>query len=110
MTIKEAAEQAVKLGLGMWRRNDEWPPWLIVFPTDTADCCVLESEFEGEKSRRRGWEPYADDLIAEDWELAEKLDGKESSDDDAERARRLIRRLNGDFNGKDLTVSVHYVP
>ena len=75
MNIKEAAEQAAKLGLGMRRRNDEWPPGLIVFPTDTVDCCVLELETEGKKSRRRGWEPYADDLIAEDWELAEKLDG-----------------------------------
>ncbi len=47
MNIKEAAEQAAKLGLGMRRRNDEWPPGLIVFPTDTVDCCVLELETEG---------------------------------------------------------------
>ena len=98
MTIKEAAEQAVKLGLGMRRRNDEWPPGLIVFPTDTVDCCVLELETEGKKSRRRGWEPYADDLIAEDWELV------------TDEERRLMRRLNGNIDEKDLTVSIHYAP
>lgn len=110
MNIKEAAEQAVKLGLGMRRRNDEWPPWLIVFPTDTADCCVLESEFDREKSRRRGWEPYAGDLIAEDWELAEKLDRKESSADDTERAEEIRRKLNGEFDGELPAVSIRYVP
>ena len=98
MNIKEAAEQAVKLGLGMRRRNDEWPPGLIVFPTDTVDCCVLELETEGKKSRRRGWEPYADDLIAEDWELV------------TDEEKRLKGLLNSNFDEKDLTVSIHYAP
>lgn len=38
---------------------------LKVFPTNTPDCCVLTSlEARGP---RRGWQPTAGDLIADDW-------------------------------------------
>lgn len=37
-----------------------------ILPTDTPDCCVIESV----NSERgcRGWEPRTSDLVADDWE------------------------------------------
>ena len=37
-----------------------------IFPTDTPDCCVLISG--ASKPPCRGWQPIAEDLIADDWE------------------------------------------
>lgn len=38
---------------------------LKVFPTNTPDCCVLTSL--ATRGPRRGWQPTAGDLIADDW-------------------------------------------
>ena len=38
---------------------------LKVFPTNTPDCCVITSL--AARGHRRGWQPTADDLIADDW-------------------------------------------
>ena len=36
-----------------------------LLPTDTPDCCVLESKLS--KNPCRGWQPMAGDLLADDW-------------------------------------------
>ena len=38
---------------------------VMVLPTDTPDCCVIMSI--NAKNPRRGWQPQAEDLIADDW-------------------------------------------
>lgn len=35
-----------------------------IFPTDSPDCCVMESSV----TSSRGWQPTKEDLIADDWE------------------------------------------
>lgn len=35
--------------------------------TNSPDCMIVYSEANGSKNPRRGWEPTAEDLIAEDW-------------------------------------------
>ena len=69
MNIKDAATLAMSYGVGMRRVSSMWPDGVIVIPTNTVDCCFLMDICAGKKSRRRGWEPYADDLVADDWEL-----------------------------------------
>lgn len=38
---------------------------LKLFPTNTPDCCVITSL--AARGPRRGWQPTAEDLIADDW-------------------------------------------
>jgi len=42
-------------------------------PTDTTNCCIgfLKDENGNLKKSAVRWNPYAEDLIADDWELAE---------------------------------------
>ncbi len=36
-----------------------------LLPTNTPDCCILFSN--GRKIPSRGWQPKAEDLVADDW-------------------------------------------
>lgn len=36
-----------------------------ILPTNTPDCCVIESV--ASNGPRRGWQPMAEDLAADDW-------------------------------------------
>lgn len=36
-----------------------------ILPTDTPDCCTIESV--ASNAPCRGWQPQAEDLIADDW-------------------------------------------
>ena len=38
-----------------------------LLPTSSPDGMILFSEANGKKNPRRGWEPTAEDLLAEDW-------------------------------------------
>ena len=38
-----------------------------ILPTDSPDCMIVYSEANGKEDPRRGWEPTAEDLIADDW-------------------------------------------
>ena len=40
-----------------------------VFPTDSSDCCYIVNE---KQQPSRCWNPTADDLTADDWDLATK--------------------------------------
>lgn len=40
---------------------------VYIQPTNTPYCCIIFSPIQ--KSPRRGWEPDAEDLLAEDWEV-----------------------------------------
>lgn len=37
-----------------------------ILPTNSPDGCIVESATEGKP--RRGWQPTAGDLVADDWE------------------------------------------
>lgn len=38
---------------------------IMILPTDTPDCCIIMSA--SRKNPCRGWQPTAEDLVAEDW-------------------------------------------
>lgn len=42
---------------------------LKVRPTDTPDCCIIQSKLS--KSPCRGWQPTERDLMADDWETTD---------------------------------------
>lgn len=47
-----------------WR--NEWEVAEIkIQPTNSPDCCIVVSKVN--RSPYRGWQPTADDLMAEDW-------------------------------------------
>lgn len=45
---------------GSWRAAD-----IKIQPTNSPDCCIIMSKFN--RSPNRGWQPTAEDLLADDW-------------------------------------------
>ena len=76
MQIQEAVKESLKSG--KWIRRKEFvaengKTECRILPTDSSDCCIASIwESGNEKSRRRCWNPKAEDLIAEDWETADQ--------------------------------------
>lgn len=64
--ICKAAREAVKTGQLISRAA--WPDGLWVRPTNTDECCIIGMEGRTPSPR---WQPAAEDLIADDWELAQ---------------------------------------
>lgn len=63
MNIQEATKKALKTGVTIRRAG--WPTIHIsIKPTNTPDCCLC---YRDKKNPRRGWQPVAEDLIADDW-------------------------------------------
>lgn len=74
MFIHEAVELSLKNGKHMrrkeWVMKNGWQEFRIL-PTNSPDRCIPSLLVYGnEVSRSRNWNPSADDLIADDWELA----------------------------------------
>lgn len=78
MRIDEAAKLALDRKCCMARRSwmSEYRP--RIEPTDTPDCCIFHSR--ATQNPRRGWQPAAEDLIADDWYLLGLYDGSEFSE------------------------------
>lgn len=69
MKISEAVEKALKNNTPIVRK--ELPYGTKIYPTNSSDCCFVLSD---DKSRQpvRCWNPTANDLVADDWEVATK--------------------------------------
>lgn len=68
MNIKETVELAMKEGKYIYKESEKNEGIEIdIFPTNTWDCCVLISK-DSEKVGKR-WNPSANDLVADDWEI-----------------------------------------
>lgn len=65
MHIQEAVKSAAESGQCVTRKAWGGAYRFRVEPTNTPDCCVAHSG--AMKSPRRGWQPKAEDLIADDW-------------------------------------------
>lgn len=71
MNISEAiqarTEQKPFITRKKWR--SEFSTWqaadIKIQPTDSPDCCIVMSRVN--KSPSRGWQPTAEDLLADDW-------------------------------------------
>lgn len=88
MNIYEATKEAMRVD-GWIKRpwgNDGWS--ILVKPTDTGDACLIcvaNERGEQRKTPAKRWQPQAEDLIAEDWEIVigEGDDADDSDDDDS---------------------------
>lgn len=61
--------QAVRATKGYgWITRRSWDGRVQICPTNEPECCVCKAE--GEELCPR-WQPYAQDLMADDWELCE---------------------------------------
>ena len=75
MQIQEAVKESLKSG--KWIRRKEFvaengKTEVRLLPTDSGNCCIASIwEYGNLKSSRRCWNPKAEDLIAEDWEIAD---------------------------------------
>lgn len=75
MFIHEAVELSLKSGRHIRRREwvakNGWQEFRVL-PTNDQDRCIPSLwEYGNEVSRLRNWNPSADDLIADDWQLAD---------------------------------------
>jgi len=71
MYIHEAVKQALEDKKYITRSNAWWGRHIKIKPTNTPDCCMCFSIDEKEKSPTRGWQPQAEDLMANDWTVVD---------------------------------------
>ena len=73
MTIQEAVKEAVKCGGEIVRTSAVIPESTVftsIIPTNTYDTCLLViNDSDGTKRCCRCWNPTADDLMADDWNV-----------------------------------------
>lgn len=68
MFVHEAVKEAMEKNCYMKREKAWWANLTKLMPTNTGDCIVIHQQ---SKPPRRGWEPNAEDLTADDWVLAD---------------------------------------
>lgn len=67
MNIYQATKEAMAKGMSITRNA------IIITPTNGPECCLIEmANGRCEKLPGRCWNPKADDLMADDWELTER--------------------------------------
>ncbi len=72
MRIHEAVRMAIGENKEIYRtsvKNEDSDVYATIKPTNTYEACVLIVNRNGEKKSCRNWNPTADDLMANDWEL-----------------------------------------
>ncbi|MEH2947070.1 MW1434 family type I TA system toxin [Sporofaciens sp. JLR.KK001] len=76
MNIQEATKKAVEDGGLIYRTSTMQANKArhgAVNPTNTYDACILVVMEKGvQKKSCRAWNPTADDLLADDWEVAKE--------------------------------------
>ena len=72
MNIQTAIKKAIDENSFIARKSlDFGEGRTLIKPPDSSDCCVVVFKREGSKKRQqiKCWNPTADDLLAEDWEV-----------------------------------------
>lgn len=73
MNIQEAVKNALEGNMTIYRESAKGECediYAVIKPTNTYDTCLLVVKtIEGDKKSCRSWNPTADDLIADDWEV-----------------------------------------
>lgn len=67
MNIQDAVKKARETK-GCIKRKSLHYSRTLIRPTDSYDCCIIFIEGK-ENQQSRYWNPTADDLIADDWEV-----------------------------------------
>ena len=65
MFIHEAIMATNEEKPNIQRNTGEWiGAGIKVWPTNTCECCIVSSEAS---RKSRGWQPFKEDLLADDW-------------------------------------------
>ncbi len=70
MYIHEAVKAAVEEGRFITRPTAWWGKRIKTKPTNSPDCCMVFS-CDNKTSPARGWQPQAEDLMADDWAVVD---------------------------------------
>lgn len=68
--LNQAAERAIAEKKYIVRRKSFWGDMVKIKPTNTGQNCIVVSVKSG-KPPRNGWQPKAEDLVADDWDIAD---------------------------------------
>lgn len=78
MYIHEAVSEAMAQGRRMQRRSSTFWRAVRIRPTNTSACCLMETTEEFRKAKcfqkkvlSPRWNPSAEDLLADDWEVVD---------------------------------------
>lgn len=71
MNIQDAVKKALEINGYITGSDKHLKNFLFIKPTDGINCCIV---CVTKKRSRRGWQPYARDLISDDWEVVTKKD------------------------------------
>lgn len=73
INIQEAVKQALEEGGKIYRKSakmDCADIYAVIKPTNSYDTCILiVKTHKGDKRSCRNWNPTADDLMADDWNV-----------------------------------------
>lgn len=74
MNIQKAVKAALEQN--KWITRPEWENHTRFEPTNGPECIILKVIKDGKviRSSLTGWQPQADDLMADDWKIVEKCD------------------------------------
>lgn len=75
MIISEALEIAVTKHTGIYRKDKYPRAEGMVIPTNTKHGCIFIWKYQGYSKIILNWSPYASDLLSDQWEVYEVLDG-----------------------------------
>lgn len=68
MKISEAVNKALEKNGALQRESLRWTGVLII-PTNSSECCCILPTKSKHQQPGRCWNPTADDLMADDWEV-----------------------------------------
>lgn len=67
MNIQEATKKAIEInGYITGGMNKSLRNFIFIKPTDGINLCILCTD---KNHSRRGWQPYASDLLSDNWEV-----------------------------------------
>lgn len=100
MTISEAVARALKENKSITRsRLQDFG--FEVFPTDSSDCCYIVST-DKKQQPGRCWNPTANDLVADDWELViREINLETKSAVRPEGGEKMLESPRNRINGTD---------
>ena len=83
MNIQEAVRKAIAENALIYRKGNRWignrtrSVRIAIQPTSSYETCIVRRFDNGEETKRHvHWNPTADDLTADDWELMQWPDNK----------------------------------
>jgi hypothetical protein len=69
MYLHEAVKKAMEQNRLIYRKSK---PYSGFEPTNSPDCCILHDIINPNGKKGLRWQPQADDLTCDDWELYER--------------------------------------